>query len=164
MHEYRDQADDVLFYVARYEFTDEAGHAAKEFSPWRWDGTEWIAKAPPAPRALYGLQYLPRFPKATILLVEGEKSCDAARRVLGGESNLPMTWYGGANAHGKADWNRCVGAGSRSGRRRRRRLEGCGGDSGGAGGIGAQATVVDTTDHADGWDVADWIAEGAKKG
>lgn len=164
MHEYRDQADEVLFYVARYEFTDEAGHAAKEFSPWRWDGASWIAKAPPAPRALYGLQYLPRFPKATILLVEGEKSADAARRVLGGESNLPMTWYGGANAHGKADWAPLRG-----------RRVALWPDADAAGwkaaaailevlaGIGAQATVVDTTDHADGWDVADWIAEGAKK-
>jgi putative DNA primase/helicase len=164
MHEYRDQADDVLFYVARYEFTDEAGHPAKEFSPWRWDGSGWIAKAPPAPRALYGLQYLPRFPKATILLVEGEKSADAARRVLGGESNLPMTWYGGANAHGKADWEPLRGrrvalwpdadpAGWKAATAILQVLEG----------IGAQATVVDTTDHAHGWDVADWIAEGGTK-
>jgi len=164
MHQYRDETDELTHYVARYEFTDESGHRAKEFCPWTFNGDDWVAKAPPAPRPLYGLQFLQKSAKSTVLLVEGEKSCDAARRVLGVEPNLPITWMGGSQAHSKADWAPLAGrkvniwpdadpAGWKAATALLERLAG----------MGCKVSVIDTTDHADGWDVADAVAEGWSK-
>jgi putative DNA primase/helicase len=62
--------------------------------------TGWHWKAPPPPRPLYGL---PLQDDAPVLVVEGEVKRDAAARLLPGWS--VVSWPGGAQAIGKADWS-----------------------------------------------------------
>lgn len=62
----------------------------------------WRLKAEPGPRPLYGLDRLARRPTAIVLLVEGEKTVDAA---IGRFPELvPVSWPGGAKGIGKADF------------------------------------------------------------
>lgn len=104
-YEYRDQANDLLGYVLRWEARDGE---RKEFWPvtyWK-DETgraSWEPKSWPEPRPLFGLQQLLSRPDAIVLLVEGEKSAQAVefgpladafksaeRPVIG------ITWPGGS--------------------------------------------------------------------
>lgn len=93
---YRDADREPLFYVARYDV--EGG---KQIIPWSWDGSRWIAKAWPTPRPLYGLDRLSREPGKPVLVVEGEKACEAARTFVNGYA--VVTWPGGAKALSKID-------------------------------------------------------------
>lgn len=96
---YRDTEGDPLFYISRF---DRPGKS-KMILPWGWDGTKWVSKHYPAPRPLYGLELLSKAPKNAVLLVEGEKACDAARTLLG-SIYVVMTWPGGAGAVEKINW------------------------------------------------------------
>ena len=96
---YRNAAGDPLFHIARY---DRAGKG-KAIIPFSWDGSTWVKKHYPAPRPLYGLELLSRAPNSAILLVEGEKACDAARALMGSIYTV-MTWPGGSMATEKTDW------------------------------------------------------------
>lgn len=64
-------------------------------SEWRWQGFN-------KPRPLYGLDKLAERPTATVLLVEGEKTADAAAKLL--PHIVVATWQGGAKAIQNADW------------------------------------------------------------
>ena len=101
VYSYRDAAGVELFRVARYEPAGER----KTFKPWTWRGGKWSAKAWPAPRPLYGLEGLGDRP---VLLVEGEKACEAARQLLG-RAYTCMTWAGGAAAINTVDWSPLYG-------------------------------------------------------
>lgn len=103
---YASRADVTLGYICRYD-TPGGG---KEFCPLSWcqgpDGAlAWKPKAFREPRPLYGLETLRD--TGTIYLTEGEKSADALRRMLPGETVL--TWPGGSNAVAKADWSPLAG-------------------------------------------------------
>jgi putative DNA primase/helicase len=104
LYTYRGQAGEVLGYVARWE----AGptRPKKEFGwlvfaeaggrrEWRWQGF-------PVPRPLYGLDALADRPAAAVLLVEGEKACEAAWELL--PDHAALTWPGGGKAADKADF------------------------------------------------------------
>ncbi len=79
------------FWVARYD------HATgKHFSPFTWRHGNWQARGYPQPRPIYGAELLALHPDAPIMLVEGEKACEAARAVL--KAYLVMTWAGGAGS------------------------------------------------------------------
>jgi uncharacterized protein (DUF927 family) len=104
IYTYRDQAGQVLGYVARWDAS--AARPKKEFgwlvyaqnngrTEWRWQGF-------PAPRPLYGLELLAAQPAAPVCLAEGEKAADAARALL--PDYICMTWPGGGKAVGKADF------------------------------------------------------------
>jgi len=73
----------TLFYRVRVEMA-----GAKQFRPITYCRNQdsgamaWTVLAPPAPRPLYGLEYLAAMPDAPVLVVEGEKACDAARLLL----------------------------------------------------------------------------------
>lgn len=97
---YRDRSGKTLFYVARYETKD-----GKEFMPWTPNGSGWHAKSYPDPRPLYGLDRLSGRP---VLVVEGEKSADGARDLLGEHYDV-VTWSGGSNAYRKTDWSPIYG-------------------------------------------------------
>jgi predicted P-loop ATPase len=101
VYSYRDATGVELFRIARYEPAGER----KTFKPWTWRNNRWSAKAYPAPRPLYGLELLGDRP---VLLVEGEKACDAARQLLG-RAYACMTWAGGAAAVGTVDWSPLYG-------------------------------------------------------
>jgi hypothetical protein len=104
LHEYYDQKDRLLFYVRRHE---GQGDQRKHFYPLTYGRLGgklgWHNKPPPAPRPLYRLNVLSRFPPdATVLLVEGEKAAEAAQRLF--LDHVVMTWMGGANGDAKTDF------------------------------------------------------------
>lgn len=83
----------------------------KRIRPLWWDGVQWLWKAPPALRPLYGKQQLAIKPDAPVLIVEGEKTADAAALLY--PSAVVITWPSGCKAYAKADWSpikdrRCV--------------------------------------------------------
>jgi predicted P-loop ATPase len=98
---YKDANGEQLFYITRF---DRPGKS-KMILPWGWsqDEGKWVSKSYPAPRPLYGLELLSKAPKSAVLLVEGEKACDAARELMG-SVYVVMTWPGGAGAVDKIDW------------------------------------------------------------
>jgi hypothetical protein len=81
---YIDGDGNALGYVLRFE--DRAG--GKQFRPltlWRpaAGGTpQWRWQSWPSPRPLYGLHELAQRPDAPVVVVEGEKACNAARMLL----------------------------------------------------------------------------------
>ena len=95
---YRDGSDSILYFIARYDTAD-----GKQFIPfsYRSDG-KWVNKAWPEPRPLYGLELLALHQDRAVLIVEGEKACDAARQIAG-HVYCVVTWQGGASALKKTD-------------------------------------------------------------
>ncbi|MDK1022146.1 MAG: phage/plasmid primase, P4 family, partial [Candidatus Hydrogenedentes bacterium] len=101
---YRNAESRVVGYVVRFDKPD----GGKEILPfvlcetqdgrkqWRWQGF-------PVPRPLYGLEVLAAKPDANVVIVEGEKACDAARQLF--PSLAVVTWVGGTNAILKIDWS-----------------------------------------------------------
>ena len=79
----------------------------KRIRPLWWDGMQWLWKAPPAPRPLYGKQQLAIKPDAPVLIVEGEKTADAAALLY--PSAVVITWPSGCKAFTKADWSPIAG-------------------------------------------------------
>ena len=75
----------------------------KRLRPLWWDGSQWLWKAPPAPRPLYNLDALQQRPNAPVLIVEGEKTADAAAKLF--LSAIAITWPSGCKAFTKADWS-----------------------------------------------------------
>ena len=101
--QYADATGATLGYVCRF---DPPGRK-KEFRPltlrlvndkleWRWEG--WPPKRP-----LYGLRKLAERPSARVLVAEGEKSADAAQKLL--PDYVTVTSPNGSNAADKADWS-----------------------------------------------------------
>lgn len=155
---YRDAEGHLLFYVARYQSED----GKKFFFPWSYTPTEkrWVQRGWPAPRPLYGLDQLAQRPLHPVLIVEGEKACEAAR-VLAGHAYVVLTWPNGARAAGRAQWQPIYG---------RRVLIWPDADQ--AGVEAAQSIVTILSPHcpeikvlnveglAEGWDAADALDEG----
>lgn len=96
--DYTDADGRIVGKVARYEIPGD-----KIIRPWVPAGRRWERRAMPVPRPLYGLQRLLAKPDAVVVVTEGEKACDAAQRMLG-DAFVAVTWPGGADANGKADW------------------------------------------------------------
>jgi putative DNA primase/helicase len=91
------------FYVVRKDKPD----GGKDILPLWWDGSAWKWKAPPAPRPLYGKRPLALKPNAPVLVVEGEKTADAAALLY--PSAVVVTWPSGCKAIDKADWSPLAG-------------------------------------------------------
>lgn len=87
----------TILIVARYE-----GKDGKTFLPWIPNGTGWKNAYPPPLRPLYGLDQLASRPSAQILIVEGEKTAEAAKILC--PDFVVITWPSGAKAWSKADW------------------------------------------------------------
>ncbi len=110
MWAYRAPDGTVMFYHCRFDLKQESER--KQFSPltlWRNASGKlsWEWKAPPEPRPLLGLDDLANRPDAAVFIVEGEKARDAAAQLL--PDCVVMTWQGGAQAVGKADWKPLAG-------------------------------------------------------
>ncbi|WP_051271837.1 DUF927 domain-containing protein [Fundidesulfovibrio putealis] len=107
--EYRDATGMLLGYVCRFE--PEGGR--KEILPLtvcqNVNGQRaWRFKGFPEPRPLYGLDRLAAAkPDAPVLLVEGEKSTDAAQRLVPGA--VCLSWPNGSRSVGKADFSPLAG-------------------------------------------------------
>jgi hypothetical protein len=90
-----------LGYVARFN-KPEGGKDVLPRTLWRTDrGLEWRWKGFAEPRPLYRLDALSQRPDAAVLLVEGEKTADAAQAIF--PALVAMTWPGGGKSIGKAD-------------------------------------------------------------
>ena len=103
---YKDADGRLLGYACRFDFTDAEGKRKKDILPltcWQYpDGKPfWRFKAFEDPRPLYGLDRLAKRPDAPILLVEGEKTADAAQEIF--PAHVAVTWPGGSKAVGKTD-------------------------------------------------------------
>jgi putative DNA primase/helicase len=82
------------FWVARFP--------GKKIRPLTWDGATWQWKAPAGPRPLLLSHPLAERPDAPVLMVEGEKAWDAARRLF--PFAIACTWSGGCKAISKTGW------------------------------------------------------------
>ncbi|WP_018262251.1 DUF927 domain-containing protein [Methylobacterium sp. WSM2598] len=104
---YHDAGGRLIGHVLRFD--REGGR--KEFCPltlWRENGgPRWRWKSWPKPRPLYGLDLLAAKPHASVVVVEGEKAADAARKVF--EHSVVITSSGGAMAARTADWRPLAG-------------------------------------------------------
>jgi putative DNA primase/helicase len=96
---YTDAEDKTKFYMLRYQ----GSSAKKIFVPLCWDlnSKRWVRKAYPSPRPLYNLPEVVR--KDWILLVEGEKACDAAQQIVG-DVYACTTWPNGSKSYNHADF------------------------------------------------------------
>jgi hypothetical protein len=136
--------------VARYEPASER----KQIVPWTWDGERWGMGQWPSPRPLYGLQELAERPGAAVLVVEGEKAADAARRFAG--LYAVVTWPAGAMAADKADWTPLTGRkvllwpdADEPGKKAMQRVAQIIHER------ASEVKVLDVADQPDGWDAAD---------
>jgi hypothetical protein len=106
---YLDGQGRMMGYVNRYE----PAQGRKEIIPLTYcqgpEGSlQWRWKSFPAPRPLYGLDRLEAADQdAAVMLVEGEKSADAAQHLL--PDHVCMTWPGGSKAVAKADFSPLAG-------------------------------------------------------
>lgn len=99
--EFRQPDGGLAFVVTRYN-ADADGK--KRFIPWTYDGAKWQPKGlPGSARPLYNAPALAAAPSAGVLIVEGEKTADAARAYIP-ENWVVTTWHGGAQAVAKSDW------------------------------------------------------------
>lgn len=107
VHLYLDPKSQPLFMVARRDHAE-----GKDIRPLtlrrRPDGgLVWQTRGPPEPRPLYGLDRLAAKPDAIVLVVEGEKTADAASHRL--PNHAVVSWSGGANAVEMTDWTHLAG-------------------------------------------------------
>lgn len=81
-----------------YRFEDANGKTLLPLSYCKSDEGkhEWMWKSFDKPRPMYGLRELAERPKAPVVVVEGEKACDAARLIL--KDYVVVAWPGGAKA------------------------------------------------------------------
>lgn len=106
---YTDATGALLGYVHRFDRDGD-----KQFRPqtlWRDDtagALEWRWESWPAPRPLYGLDLLAAKQSAPVVVTEGEKACDAARRLLPA-GFVAITSPNGSKSAKKADWSSLAG-------------------------------------------------------
>ncbi|MEZ5763925.1 MAG: DUF6371 domain-containing protein [Xanthobacteraceae bacterium] len=158
---YLDAAGKLLGYVFRFDTKQD-----KQFRPctlWRDNATgekSWRWESWSSPRPLYGLDRLAARPNAPVVIVEGEKACDAATRLL--PAFVAVTSPNGSKSAGKADWTPLAG---------RRVVIWPDADEAGfafaaavnkaLAGIASEVLIVSPpADCAVGWDAADAEAEG----
>lgn len=93
----------LVGYVCRWDFTDTDGKPAKEILPVTYCdlGDErfgWRSKGIPTPRPLYGLPAIALDPNRVVIIVEGEKTRDAAQ-VLFPDAVVTTPAHGAKSSH-----------------------------------------------------------------
>ncbi len=101
---YKDADSNILGYVVRLE--DKQGNKITPIltycqndrgeKQWRWQGFGHD-------RPLYGLEQLKQKPDAPVMIVEGEKTAEAAKALF--PDHAVVTWSGGCGAVNKSDWS-----------------------------------------------------------
>lgn len=100
---YRTRDGRLICWVLRVEFD---GRKITPAVLWmeRPDGTEgWTLGSLPEPRPPYNLQELTERPDAPVIIVEGEKAADAAKRLY--PKAVAISWLGGGKAYAKTMWS-----------------------------------------------------------
>lgn len=102
---YRSAEGHILFYIARHETPK-----GKAVRPWAWNTSEgkWVSAGYPFPRPVLGLPQILADKKKPVLIVEGEKTREAATRIAGRVYHV-TTWAGGALAITKTEWTPLFG-------------------------------------------------------
>ena len=105
---YNDAHGQALGYTVRFDLPQGKSVLPLCYGQYGSGLPQWAWKALPAPRPLYGLHRLAASAaEIPVLLVEGEKTADAAQAIF---SDLTvMTWSGGSKAVGKADLSSLAG-------------------------------------------------------
>lgn len=110
-HPYRNEHGQLLYYVLRLK---DRSDSTKKITPplsfgyWKSnpENPRWELKGFQAGKNLiYNLHQLSEHPRATVLIVEGEKTADHARAKFQGEDLVCVTWPGGAGAVRLANWD-----------------------------------------------------------
>lgn len=100
---YHNNAGQVIGYVCRFNLPE----GKKDVIPYTYntDGQKyaWKWRGFDLPRSLYNLHEIYLRPKAIILVVEGEKACDAAKILF--PQYVCVTWCGGKDNVKSADWS-----------------------------------------------------------
>lgn len=108
---YRTEEGEVAFAVYRFDYQSAEGEQAKDTMPMTYGSKtgrmSWHWKAPPAPSSLYRLPELVGDLSREVLVVEGEKTADAAAVLF--PNMAIVTWQGGGNAVHKANWQHLAG-------------------------------------------------------
>lgn len=95
--EYRTVDNELLGYSVRKKKKN-----GKSFIPWSFQNNEWIMKWYESEiKPIYNAQLLKKYPEKSILIVEGEKTADAATKLL--PDFVCITWMGGSSSAGKID-------------------------------------------------------------
>lgn len=108
---YKDQNGKILCYIDRLQ--DSNGK--KTYLPltfWRNRRTglgTWQNKALPTPRPVYNLDKLEMYPKAIVVLVEGEKCAEAAEKLFPSPEYVVTTIMNGCQATKRADYSPLIG-------------------------------------------------------
>lgn len=101
---YRNADGTLIGHVCRFDMDN----GEKEVIPttYRTDGktSEWRWMGFDKPRPLYNLHLIATNPDATVILVEGEKTADAAQAQFSVEKNVVTTWPGGSMSIAHIDW------------------------------------------------------------
>ncbi|CAO5676876.1 MAG: hypothetical protein HEEMFOPI_02046 [Holosporales bacterium] len=102
--EYKDADGKTLGYVVRLE--DKEGNKITPTLTYCQNNKgekSWQFKGFGDDRPLYGLDVLKQKESAPVLIVEGEKTCDHARRIF--KDHAVITWSGGCGSVQKSDWS-----------------------------------------------------------
>ena len=95
--EYRTHDNQLLGYSVRKQKGD-----GKRFVPWSFQNNEWVMKwYESETKPIYNCQEIPKNPQKPILIVEGEKTADAAQKLL--PDWVCVTWMGGSSSASKID-------------------------------------------------------------
>jgi putative DNA primase/helicase len=133
----------------------------KKIRPLTWTGSAWAWKSPAKPRPLYWVR---RSASAPVLIAEGEKAADAAAKLF--PDHAVCTWPGGTSNVQHADWHPLLGrsvtiwpdaddVGRKAAAQLARILLG----------LRCTVQVVNPSEKlAQGWDLADGLAEGMTPG
>lgn len=151
---YRDASGAIIGYVCRFELDGK-----KDIIPLRiidgkpkWKGWTGEEKKP-----IYNLDQLTRRAEAPVLIVEGEKTADAARKLFPG--HVCITWQSGSKAVKNVDWSPLIARSTEvvlwpdadaPGRAAMRYLKT----------LLPDANLVNTSMLPDGWDLADPALDG----
>ncbi len=104
---YKDEEGGTLGHILRFDLTD-GGKTIRPLTLWEIDGTvQWRMKGFPDPHPLYNLDQLAARPDDPVLVVEGEKSADAAKELF--PDCVVTTAMHGAKSVGKADLSPLLG-------------------------------------------------------
>lgn len=100
---YTTATKEVVGYVLRID--NKKGKRILPLTPWvdHEGNLEWRFKGFADPHPLYMLDLIAEYPDEPVIVVEGEKTADAADELLDGP--IVTTWLGGANAVNKTDWS-----------------------------------------------------------
>ena len=151
---YRDATTTPMHVVARYPTSD----GGKAVLPWVFDGLKWVNRGPKSPRPLYGLDRLASI-DGRVLLVEGEKTADAAQYLF--PKRPCLSWMGGVGQVGSADLSPLAGRGvtiwpdnDEPGRNAAARIAAM------MFKLGCDVTIIDPSEFPEKWDLADGLAAG----